>query len=98
QISRQVRGAGAFSDSAVVMALNLSADQKAAISVIRARVENDRGRSAGAMPQDRGLGEVLQLLTHEQVVAWYRLAGRPFAPVLPEYDTRPGPPPPGRGR
>jgi serine/threonine protein kinase len=106
QIALQSRGADAFRDPEVAAAVGLTAAQKTVLRGLDFGPPGDRGPPGdhgpprgrgrgpgpGPNPQD-GIAPLLATFTPDQLAAWKRLAGEPFAGRLPRFFRGPGRPP-----
>ncbi|CAA9429384.1 MAG: serine/threonine protein kinase [uncultured Phycisphaerae bacterium] len=97
EVALQVKGPMAFSDSAVVEALEVSADER---DIIRDIQDENRDRAnqlgsdespEGAVRRDRdAVEEILVVLLPGEVTKWQELTGEPFTEVV-RYDEWDGP-------
>ena len=85
QIMLQLRGAGAFTDSKVADALNLTDDQKQKIQTIEEDARNSmrEARQSGNREKAQeirkdSLAKVMNVLTDEQKTKWKDMTGEPF--------------------
>ncbi|MDB5356784.1 MAG: serine/threonine protein kinase [Phycisphaerales bacterium] len=90
EIDRQVQGPRAFGDAAIVDALALTKEQKDAIRAIQSKWDDKHhGPGPGSSPgsrdhaeRDEVMGQILALLTPQQMGIWKSMTGEKFNGIL----------------